>query len=421
MHIKGTEQFEREINLGKRTNSFPKNVSSFLHCFAGGLLLLYALSHFGFLRITGYNGALPNLVFPFLTNNNLYLTAGLLESSVAVVCVGFRGRANTNFVILSFVALMLLYHWAFYFLGGKHCNCLGTLGVLLHVSKSEEKTLTSLSLVFLTLTTTPWIYSNLRVVLMRIFGKMALALMVILIIPQNAHADGELSRVIEIYGTYKGTSQNPITGEPRIDYQHVEAAFHVTICGDDWIITVTNLIDISDHAINYNVSKFSIGQMWCDGTNTYCLQPAHNHEADYNTNVVTITPSRFYTGSYDPDFLGISLPWLTYCLSPSTIQPDKNGVTALPVPWLQPRFSVFAYGYKWIIAATEDGRFIDNLSTVRDTNLDLSDEDSLLRPGFDYPDSLADYDNIKRRLNAFRYVPSGWVQTKFECTEWYHT
>ncbi len=138
-----------------------RKLPSSLHCFAGTLLILFALSHFAFLRISGFEGRLPNPVFPFFTNNGLYLTAGFIEGLAAVACFRFPGRDWTNVIVLTFVTIMLLYRWAFVFNGGSDCNCLGLLGKLLHVSKREERTTPNLALLYLVFTTIPWFYSML--------------------------------------------------------------------------------------------------------------------------------------------------------------------------------------------------------------------------------------------------------------------
>lgn len=231
-----------------------------------------------------------------------------------------------------------------------------------------------------------------------------------------------LHPAIEVSGSYRGVALDPISGKPRHqDMRSVEAAFRVLLIGDAWLIAATNLNEIVDPAIDFCISKHSVGQVWCNGTNTFTLQPDHRVRGDYLTNLATVAPTRFYTASYAPDFIGMSLPWLTYCLAPSAIPREKSGVVALPLPWAQARFSQLAYGYKWIIDATEDGRFVKDLSVVRDHSLDLSDSDSLLRPSFVYPDSLASYERNLLQLAVIRGIPDGWLQSSFRVTEWHQT
>ncbi len=423
MHISAIEVLERGINSGKKRNNFPKNVSSFLHCLAGLLLLSVALSHFAFLRITGFTGTFPNQVFPFFTNNNLYLTSGILEGTVALICFKYRGRDFTNYFILSFVATMLLYHWAFSFTGGMPCGCLGLLGRLLHVNKSSEEIIAYITLFVLTLTTTPWLCLKLRIVSKRVFGKVPLGLAIILTL-QSAYCGNDPNQTIEIYGTYSATAVNAYTGERVVhDPDTVDAAFRVTICGNTWKITATNLTDVSCTNVDWFLSKNTVGQIWCDGTNTYTLQPIFPF--GNITNFASISSSRFYFSWQTKNFLGMSLPWLTYCLSPSDLNSDRkwiiNGVVALPVPWLSPRESPLAYAYKWAISPTDDGMFVDKVSLTRDSGLDLSEDKALLRPELIYPWSLAAYQLDRTRLDTLKQIPDGFVEAEFKCMEWYRT
>lgn len=62
-----------------------------LHRFAGFLLLAFAASHLGFLGIPDGSSESFNLVFPFLSNEHLYVFAATMEASIAhwkvvVVC-----------------------------------------------------------------------------------------------------------------------------------------------------------------------------------------------------------------------------------------------------------------------------------------------------------------------------------------------
>ena len=87
----------------------------------------------------------------------MYLIAGLFEAATGLLCLRFRGRDAANIVILTFVGVILWYRWAFYYTGGTQCSCLGILGRLLHLSKTQEKVLPILALIVLTMTTLPWL------------------------------------------------------------------------------------------------------------------------------------------------------------------------------------------------------------------------------------------------------------------------
>jgi len=394
--------------VGDYLNGMARRLPSSLHVFAGILLLLFAFSHFAFLRISGFEGGLPNAVFPFFTNNDLYFAAGFLEGLTAVACFRFCGRDFTNIIVLTFVTIMLLYRWAFNFTGGSHCGCLGLLGKLLHVSKREETIIPNLALLYLISTTIPWFYSALRAVRQRALLKLWISLTAALSL-QPTHASGEGSTTIEVYGEYHAAAQNPQSGKTYHDSRRVDASFVVIVImgGNAWKVCATNL------------NTGQVGQIWCDGIETYTSETVEKGGTSPST-IVTVSPSQFYLGSYSGDYLDMSLPWLTYCLSPDMIAPDTNGIIALPIPWMNPRVSLGAYLYKWIISPSE-GQFIESLSTVRDNALDLSDDQALLRSDFVYPSSIGGYNRERTTLNFLRTIPNGWVETKFKCTQWYHT
>ena len=236
--------------------------------------------------------------------------------------------------------------------------------------------------------------------------------------------NGGDGQTIQVFGTYTGRDQDPNTGQGLVNEMHTfNAAFHIIVTGDAWVITSTNLSDIDVPAVDWHLAKGSVVQVWCDGTNTYSLQPENNDSklSSYATNLVTVEKSRFYTASYGDDVLGLSLPWLTYCFAPDQCQPGLRGVFSLPVPWLQPRFSLVGYGFKWVIAGTKEGRYLKSMKLVRESSLDLSDKGALLRTNFVYPSSAASYERILRQLANNRAIPDGWVQAEFTCVEEYHT
>src|SRR6266478_5410445 len=142
---------------GNVTDPFLKELQVVLHWIAGVILLLFGVSHFGFLTISTANHGLHNTVFPFLTNSTVYFVAALFELSIAIICLRSRGREFANVMILTFVAIIAWYRWAFYYTGGSSCDCLGLLAKLLHLTKAQETSVPIATLIILTVTTTPWL------------------------------------------------------------------------------------------------------------------------------------------------------------------------------------------------------------------------------------------------------------------------
>lgn len=95
-----------------------EKIGSWLHCFAAVLLILFSFSHLGFLTIRDLNHDVPNPVFPFLINWDVYLTAAILELFTGIFCFRERGGNVSSIVVLTFVGLILLYWWTFHFAGG---------------------------------------------------------------------------------------------------------------------------------------------------------------------------------------------------------------------------------------------------------------------------------------------------------------
>jgi hypothetical protein len=114
-----------------------------LHCLSAILLLVLAAAHFSDLKSSRIAHDLNNTVFPFLTNRTVYFMAGAFEVAAGLLCVRYRGRDLANIVILTFVATMLWYRWAFDLTGGTRCGCLGILGRMLHLSSGQEKNIES--------------------------------------------------------------------------------------------------------------------------------------------------------------------------------------------------------------------------------------------------------------------------------------
>lgn len=383
--------------------------TSWLHLLAGGILLAFAVSHFAFLGISDPSHDLTNTVFPFLKNRTMYLLAGVLEISVALVCLLFRGHSWTNIVILAFVGVIAWYRWAFYFTGGAHCGCLGLLGKLLHISKLEETVLPIVMLCLLTLTTLPWLCGGfLKLARGRVRSVPLLA--ALLLACRSAH--GQLA--VQVSGEIDSAHYNPYSHKIFTNTD-IQAEFTADLSGENWDIAITNKNDNRWWA-----------RMFFDGTNIYTFEPRNGNLyrgqlPNSNEVFATITPSPVYS-SVDEDDLGISLAWAAYGFSPIAAVTNKHGVVELPLNWLYSRVSPYAHGYKWQLGDWVSGRFIDSFEVVYDHTLDLDQKSELLRWNMDYPGTLPEYNDRVKNLSArMREVPNGFVEARYRCTEWLHT
>jgi hypothetical protein len=382
-------------------------LNSVLHLIAAVILLLFAASHFAFLTVPDVSHNLQNPVFPVLANKHMYLIAGLFEAVTGLLCLRFRGRDAANIVILMFVGVILWYRWAFYFVGGTQCSCLGILGRLLHLSKTQEKVLPIVALIILTMTTLPWLIRILWNSRRRVSGSLplilALALMPQVVLGQKS---------VELTGELNLKAGNPKTGAPYTN-QESHSSFTVTFLGDSWKICATNLLD-----------KRWWEEIAWDGTNIYTIEP---QDGNYyfnipptGTNLVTIRGSQFFEiGRDDP--LGVAALWIAYGLAPQTVTTNKMGLREVPLPWDYPRNHPDAYGYNWIMTPSPDGRFLEDCKMVRDQSLDLNDKDESLRSEVDYPVGTKERNHFKVGLTIKKSVPTDFVAARYHCAEWYHT
>lgn len=387
-----------------------KNFSCWLHFCAGIILLTFAGSHFGFLFLPDATHHLKNIVFPFLSNWTLYLVAGLTEAIVGVLCLNMCGRNLTNVIILTFVFIMFWYRWAFNYLGGTYCGCTGLLGRLFHLSKHEEIIVPILTLGALTFTAIPWLYSVLKKVLS--FSSRLIVIFLVLLVCQNVFSEDK----IHIEGTIDWQDYAPGTGQPTPQY-HAHHKFAATISGDGWKLCVTNI----------NRPRWW-AEIVYDGTNTYVIQP----ESKYGflakgADQIPLTNSQTAMIENSPGFphaldeMNATIGWFTYGLSPRTVRTNRAGLIDMPTPTTSARDNLRSYGYKWLIEFTEDGRFVSHCEIVRDKTLDLSDNEELLRPEFDYPETLQDYNEDLMTLGLRRATPDGFIKNRYITTEWFHT
>lgn len=366
------------------------------------MLLIFAASHFAFLTLNDYSQSLDNVVFPAFTNKTVYMLAGFLEMSVGILCLKFSGKIGTNTIILTFVGVILSYRWAFFSMGGVLCNCLGALGRLYHLSKTQEKILPFICLLFLISTTMPWLYQNFK---RMIKHRILLSLLLLFLGLQGIH-----SETVVVQGTYEDVRYNPrkLTIYTNLT---IEAAFTAIISEDGWKILATNLND-----------KASWSEIIYDGTNTYTLTPYGDHflEPPGESNLVfcTVSPGSIYVCPV-ADEVKISIPWFTYGLSPSTVTPVKTNKFVLPLPGTIGRSYPTGYDYNWLMESSADGRFLKNCQVVRDYSLDLDEKQELLRPELNYPHSLAELSKIRSEIAwEKKEVPDGFLITRYECTEW---
>ncbi len=388
-------------------NSEPKvsMTAAYLHRLAGAILLLFAISHFGFLNVKDSSNSLPNVAFPFLTNWTVYLFAAIFEISVALMCLVFSGKDVTNIIILSFVGIVSLYRWGFYSEGGVLCNCLGLLGRLYHVSKTEENILPIVCLGSLVLTTTPWLCRNAGNILKNGFLVTFVFLLTTVQVTQ--------CQTLEIYGVYQVVRYNARKATVYSN-ETLNASFRAIISRNGWKIDATNLDD-----------RASWNEIIYDGTNTYTFTPYAGHFVNpaSQTNLVfcTISPGPIYVSPVS-DLVDSYIPWITYCVSPRNIKEAEDSPIEIPNPWALSRLSLGAYGYNWIMKPSVDGWFIKSCRVVRDTSLDFSLKKELLQPQIDYPDTLADFNRVRSDYQAdLKGVPNGFVAMYYEVNVWLKT
>ncbi len=389
--------------------SLLRVLPSFLHSCAGSILLLYALSHLSFLTLPDRNHQLRSTVFPFLTNWHLYLCAAFLEIATAILCFKWRGTGITNAVILTFVAVMLWYRWAFYYTGGNYCGCLGLLGKLLHVTKTQEKAIPIATLICLVLTTIPWFCQRACNILSRLIY--CVGIIMLLQFQHAALADPS----IEVHGYVDSSLCNPDTGSAYSQWQW-HSIFTAIIADNTWRISVTNL---------------EINTWWeirfYDGTNSYVLEPVGSN---FNTSATNLPSSDRFVATISPsgvciplnaDPLGAGLVSVTYGIRPDLCKTNQFGSVEMPVPWTLGQENPGAWGYKWIFELSDDGRFFKDVQIIRDKRLDRSEQKELFRRELDYPESLGTYNMYILRLQERKSIQSGWVGARYECSQWLHT
>jgi hypothetical protein len=188
---------------------------------------------------------------------------------------------------------------------------------------------------------------------------------------------------------------------------------------------------ISEKQVRISVTNQENPKWWAefiyDGTNSYTLN-SYDFRS-FRTNFLkpgisayaAVSPSPYLISDVE-DNLGLTAPWLTYGLWPSLVTSNQNGVVEMPLPWMASRQDLFAFGYRWNITPSADGRFVDHLAAIRDQSLDLSDENELLRPEIRYPTGDLGFRNwLLQKVRIRREIPTGFPGGRYVCTKWYQT
>ncbi len=396
-----------EGNVQPETRTTRTRVAVGFHSFAAVLLILYALSHFGFLTLRDPSFELRSTVFPFITNWSLYFFAAIAELLTGFLCWRLRGQHSANVLILSFVSIMLFYRWAFIFTGGSECGCLGLLGILLHVNKAHEKMISNGTLVLLGLTTAPWLWRLVRGLVNRL-NRTTVSVAFLCFICRMASAD----QTLEIHGEIDTAEHNPRTGLVYSNQQW-RAFFGIVISGDEISINMTNL----------NNPGWWRRYIY-DGTNAYSIVPFETGAMDPHGVPIgilaTIEPSGLYL-SPNPDDMGGSVLWLAFGLRPTLVQSNRFGVLEIPLGGSSTRHNPSDFGWKWIVQFSTNGKFVSSCSIVRETKLDLPDKRAFLRFDMDYPESLGEYNKYEDSLRAKNSIPQGFLFGKYTCLQWYTT
>jgi hypothetical protein len=388
------------------------DVSIALHYLAALILSLFSASHFAFLAIQDQSHGFPNPVFPFLSNRALYTLAAVFEIAAALFCFKWRGQTRAHAVILLFTATMIWYGWAFAYTGGTNCGCLGLLGPLVPIDRQQEKAIRIVTLIVLTLTAAPGIFGALRAAASRTGRAIGIVLgFVVGSVPVVGFA---AEQTIEVRGIVHAANYNPHTGQVHSETD-ARSSFVAVISGSSWKVSVTN--------------EQRPGLMWWaerfyDGTNTYVFKPASG--SFWRTNppqgglrLATISPSENAI-TMDGDPLGAALVSLTYGLSPKSLKPNSKGFIEMPLPWTSTRNNPDVFGFKWVLDVSEGDRFLREFRVYRESALDMSLREEMLRWELDYPESVAEF-NAYQQMLANRMASPSYLRAHYKCTEWLQT
>ncbi len=218
-------------------------------------------------------------------------------------------------------------------------------------------------------------------------------------------------QLVNIYGLIDWAEYNPRTGVPYTN-QQCHSTFVVTLSETSFKICLTNLSNDADWSL------FAF-----DGTNGYTLNPMNENAVDGKTNSASVLGSVEPSARYLPpvyENLGVSSVWMAYALNPQLVAINNDSVE-LPLAGGSPRTNPKVYGYRWDLKFSANQRFVSQCKIVRDQKLDLDNKNELLRPEMNYPDTLADYDQVLVNLSFRKSIPSGFLLSDYKVVQWYRT
>ncbi|MGA4579746.1 hypothetical protein [Limisphaera sp. VF-2] len=129
------------------------------HLLAAAILFFFAASHAATLFVPSVEDGLRNLVFPFLTNRQVYLFAAALQLACAWISIRWRGQKLPSAILLALVGTMLWYRWALIWNGYvESCGCLGVLPRLFPVGRQLDRLIPSVALALMVLCALPALF-----------------------------------------------------------------------------------------------------------------------------------------------------------------------------------------------------------------------------------------------------------------------
>ncbi|MCF7707874.1 MAG: hypothetical protein K9N52_03125 [Verrucomicrobia bacterium] len=225
----------------------------------------------------------------------------------------------------------------------------------------------------------------------------------IMVICASLYADN-----IIVEGVYNVRKQNPKNKNP---YVLMTNRYIASINDTEWLIYTTC---VGYTNISWPDKKPLIykkwHKIWSDGNALYQMYPADDNKTKDNNNIkLIIIPHSYYTPQLD--YLGMSLPWITYGLTKRVAGPN------IPIPWRSPKYNVDAYGFRWEYEFKN--RYCNTIKIYRDTSYDKDNiTNELLRPQTLYPRSVHEYNSKKMSLKIRKAVDDGYNVTEYRCSEW---
>jgi hypothetical protein len=383
-----------------------------LHLVAGMVLMGFGISHAGQLAMMDRTLGFRNTVFPFLSNGQLYALTACVQVFLGMAIIKGRGRIHVNGILLTVASVLLWYRWALEYTGGGDCRCVGILGSTLGLTAPQEKAITHAAWFTLILGAVPWFLQLLRRRLFETGKHATLVLVFALGYPSSISAQS-----LQVRGVIELQEFNPRTGQPYPS-QQLRSQFTALMVEDTVRIAVTNsafpeywVIFSHDGSHATTVLPFADAlQVPYTGATADSDPP----QREASTLLASIDPS-IRSIQHGVENIGLTLAWMTYGLSPKRL-----GTNSLELPMLgaSPRDNPGAFGYRWQIGATPDGRFADKIEICRDVRLDLPARQELLRPEIDYPTTISQYNHYLESLMLRREVPDGFVRARYRCAEW---